>query len=350
MSSSHLIRIGNHCIGEGYPAFIIAEIGINHGGDVNTAKRMIEAAHSTGVDAVKFQTINPVESYTPQSKSYDVFKDNELTKEEYVEILSFCNELGILFLTTPGDFSSLTLCRELQLPAYKISSGLMTNTPLLIKAAESGVPLIISTGGSYLWEIGKIIFEMEQISFKNMVFLHCIVQYPAKADQLALHAIQNIRNAFPYPVGYSDHYPGYTACIAAVALGACVIEKHFTIAGKNKPGADDHISLTPDEMKILVHEIRECEQMLRPAYKVPHESEIGFRRDFRRFLVASRDLPAKHFLTDQDLAAKRKPGHTGFPPEMLSQLIGKQLTKDVKANDPISWDSVSTSQSDSEIK
>lgn len=336
------IQIGSRVIGHGQPAFIIAEIGINHGGSVDTAKRMIEAAKSSDVDAVKFQTINPEESYTPESKSYQIFKDRELTKDQYYDLVAFCHELDIIFLTTPGDYSSLALCHELKLPAYKISSGLMTNIPLMLKAIESGVPLIISTGASYLWEIGKIIYTLEQYDFYNMAFLHCVTQYPAQAEQLNLRALQTMSHAFPYPVGYSDHYPGNTACIAAVTLGACIIEKHFTIDDKEIEGADDPISLNPAQMKQLVQEIRECEQMLTKNHKEPHESEFDFRQDFRRFLVATRDIPAGHYFIKDDIAAKRKPGHTGFPPEMLPHIIGKQTVRNLQKNEPVSWDAIST--------
>lgn len=335
-------KIGKHSIGHNEPCFIIAEIGINHNGDIDVAKRMIEEAKKANVDAVKFQTINPVESYTQESESYKVFKDRELTLDQYHEIVNFCHELDIIFLTTPGDFSSLKICQELKLPAYKISSGLMTNMPLITKAIESKVPLIISTGASYLWEVGKLVSYLEHNAFNDAVFLHCVTQYPASAKQLNLNAIQTMRNAFPCPVGYSDHYPGNTACIAAVTLGACMIEKHFTIDEKPEVGADDHISLNPEEMKQLVYEIRECEEMFQTHLKSPVDDEIPFRSNYRRFLVATKSLPAGHVLTEEDMIAKRKPDHTGFPPEMLPQLIGLKTVRDITMNDPLGWEAVTT--------
>ena len=331
------IEIGGHQIGDGNPTFVIAEIGVNHNGDIDLAHKLIDGALESGADAVKFQTIDADASYVPGTPSHDIFSKISFGLEDYQALSNHCREKGIVFFTTPGDWPSLEICKNISVPAVKISSGLMTNTPIVLEAATLGVPLIISTGGAYLWEIGKIVNQLEDINFKDFTLLHCVSIYPADDDTLNLRAILDMKEAFPYPIGYSDHSLGITAVLSAVTLGAKVIEKHFTLS-RDLPGGDNFLSSEPDEFKRLVDQIRACENMLIGGYKRPHKKEMEFRKRFRRRLVANRDIKKGQILTNELVGLMRPLEPYGLSPDFYEEIIGKKASREIARHDPITLD------------
>lgn len=336
------IEIRGRRVGPGYPTYIVAEVGINHSGDLERAHKMIDAASDSGADAIKFQTIDADASYVPGTPSHTIFTGAGFDLEQYVGLAEHCRQRGVTFFTTPGDWPSLEIVKALGLPAIKISSGQMTNVPIVLASAALGVPLVISTGGAYLWEVGRVVHELEKRGNKDLVLLHCVSVYPAPDETLNLTAIQDLQAAYPYPVGYSDHSLGRTACIAAVALGARLIEKHFTLDRK-LPGGDNFMSSEPEEFAALVQEIRACEAMLGGRGKRPHPDEEGFRTRMRRRLVANVDIKVGQILTAELVGIKRPLESKGLSPEFFEMILGRRATRDIQRHEPIDWDAITQS-------
>lgn len=328
------IRIKNKKIGASSPVFIIAEIGTNHNGDFNLARSLIRAAAKTGVDAVKFQIVSPDESYARGSVSYKIFKKAYLSYAALKRLKHEAQKKGLIFFATAGDLTSLDLMIQLKVPAIKISSGCMTHTVLLRKAAKTGLPVIISTGMSYLREVEDAVRELEQNKAKGIAILHCVSQYPAKDENLNLTVISNLRTKFPYPIGYSDHSTSNLASFLAVGLGAKVIEKHFTLDNKMK-GPEHCFSADPLMMKDLVFGIRSIEKMLGSGKKAPSKCEEESRSGFRRYVVFAKDLKSGSLLGANDLSIKRIPGKKGLQPKAYYSLIGRRLKKDVIRDTPV---------------
>ena len=339
MNNSNKIEIDGRAIGAGEPTFIVAEVGINHNGDMDLAHKMIDSAAEVGADAVKFQTTDADASYVPGTPSYQAFAGISLSYDNYQELIDHSRNKGIIFFTTPGDWPSLELCKQLSLPAIKISSGLMTNLPVVLEAATLGVPIIMSTGGAYLWEVGEVVQNLEKIGKKDIALLHCVSIYPAADEMLNLSAIPVMQTAFPYPIGYSDHSMGRVASISAVTHGACIIEKHFTI-NRELPGGDNQISTEPQEFETLVSEIRACESMWGINLKSPHLEEMEFRSKFRRRLVANCDIGVGQELSMGLIGLKRPLEPRGLPPEYLEKVIGKRTRRSIQKHEPITWDSI----------
>ena len=334
-----LIKIGDREIGTGKPAYIVAEVGINHNGDIGLAHELVDSAADSGADSVKFQTMDADSSYAPGTPSHDVFSGAALSLEQYQSLEEHCKKIGIDFFTTPGDWPSLEICKNLSMPAIKISSGLMTNKPVVEAAADMGVPLVISTGGAYLWEVGKVVEELESIGKTDIVLLHCVSVYPAPDRILNLGAIRSMIDSFRYPIGYSDHSDGRVAPVTAVALGACLIEKHFTI-DKKLPGGDNHMSVEPDEFSLMVQEIRAVEEMLQGGEKRPHQEESQFRVRFRRRLVAKAEVAVGEVLTKESVGLMRPLEQRGLAAEFFDEVLGRRTVKKLKQHEPIDWDSL----------
>lgn len=336
------IEIAGKTVGAGNPAFIVAEVGINHNGDLDLAHKLVDGAADVGADAIKFQTIDANASYVPGTPSHEVFSGASLTLDQYKELARHCEERGIIFFTTPGDWPSLEICRNLSVPAIKISSGLMTNVPVLLEASRMQVPLVISTGGAYLWEIGQVVHRLEAVGMTDLALLHCVSIYPASDDKLNLKAIGAMQAAFPYTIGYSDHSLGKVAPLAAVTLGASLIEKHFTIS-KKLPGGDNFLSSEPAEFREMIQEIRNCEKMLKGGDKRPHLDEIEFRSGYRRRLVANQDISIGQELTSELVGLKRPLNPVGLGPEFFEKVIGRKATRKLYRHEPIQWDSITES-------
>lgn len=334
-------QIGTHRIGDGQPCFVIAEAGVNHNGSVDLARQLIDAAASSGADAVKFQTFRAAKLVTaaaPKAKyqvantgsaesQFQMLKRLELTLEEFRTLADHCKLRGITFLSAPFDEESVELLQSLEVPAYKVPSGELTNGPLLEHIARKGKPIILSTGMSTLSEVGTAVDIIHSAGNTELVLLHCTSNYPTPPDQVNLLAMDTMRREFALPVGYSDHTQGITIPIAAVARGACVIEKHFTL-DRNLPGPDHIASLEPDELAAMVTAIRTVEAAMGDGKKQPTAAELDTSAVARKSLVAGRDIPAGTVLHDADIAIRR-PG-TGLAPSMRESLIGRTARRAIE--------------------
>ena len=278
--------IANKLIGRDQPCFIIAEAGVNHNGDINLAKQLINAAVEAGADAVKFQTFHAdnvvtrdaekaeyQKSTTSSDESqYDMIKKLELPDDAFRELSDYANDKGIIFLSTPFDEESVDLLDDIGVPAFKIPSGEITNFPLLKKIAEKHRPIILSTGMATLGEVEEAFLYLKEMGSKDVILLHCTTSYPAPFDSVNLRAMDTLQCAFKVPVGYSDHTEGLTIPIAAVAMGARVIEKHFTI-DRTLQGPDHQASIEPHELMAMVKGIRDVERALGDGMKKPTPEE-----------------------------------------------------------------------------
>ena len=345
------IKIAKKIIGKNQPCFIIAEAGVNHNGDIETARKLIKEASLAGADAVKFQTFkseNLVTSKAPKAdyqlkttdkkeSQLDMLKKLEIPKKEYPSLIECCKDEGICFLSTPFDEESSDLLEELNIEAFKIPSGEITNIPLLVHIAKKNKPMIISTGMSNLGEVEKCVQIMEEIHNEKFVLLHCTTDYPADFSEVNLKAMKTMHNAFGVSVGYSDHTPGIEVSIAAVTLGACVIEKHFTL-DCNMPGPDHKASIEPLELKFLIKSIRNVEKAIGNGRKQPTISEAKTSKIARKSLVASKDIP-KDTVLERNMIVCKRPG-TGIKPELLSYLLNRPLKKDILKDELLSFEMV----------
>ena len=333
-------EIGGRIIGPGRPCFIIAEAGVNHNGNVEQARRLIDAAVEAKVDAVKFQTFHaetlmtfetPKAAYQKEStgaseSQLDMIKKLELPLKAFADLKRYCERRGIMFLSTPFDFESAEYLDSLGMAAIKIPSGEITNHPFLSHLAKMGKPLIVSTGMSHLAEIADAVQVLQESDVAGFAILHCVSNYPAAPANVNLLAMDTLARAFSVPVGYSDHVPDNAVALAAVARGACIIEKHFTL-DRTLSGPDHRASIEPDELAALVRGIRIVESALGDGVKRPMTSEIDTANVARRSLVAATDLPAGVVLSNEMLTAKR-PG-TGISPARLSEVLGRTLCRAV---------------------
>jgi N-acetylneuraminate synthase/N,N'-diacetyllegionaminate synthase len=329
------IQAGKKKIGIGEPCFIAAEIGINHNGDMALAKRMIDAAVDAGADAVKFQNYKTEDflsdrslKYTYQSQGqtvsesqFDMFKRCELSAAQLTELRLHCEAHGVVFFSTPTGKDGIDDLVHAGAPLLKNGSDYLTHLPLIQDMARSGLPTILSTGMATLDEIDDAVQAFEAAGGKELLLLHCTSSYPTPADQVNLRKIPTLLANFGHLVGFSDHSWGNMAALGAVVLGACFVEKHFTLS-KDLPGPDHAFSSDPEEFARLVKDIRSMEQNLGVSEIGPTQSETVNRLDFRLSCVAARDLPADHVLRAEDVAFRR-PG-TGLPPKEAGQFIGRR--------------------------
>lgn len=320
---------------------IIAEAGVNHNGDMSMACRLIDVAAEAGADLVKFQTFQADRLVTTDARKaeyqsnamggdetqYTMLRKLELTREMHLELIDYCHARGIGFFSTGFDEQSVDMLAELGLDRFKIPSGEITNLPYLRHVGRYGKPVILSTGMADLSEIGMALDALESAGTKRsqITVLHCNTEYPTPMSDVNLRAMLTIRDTFGVEVGYSDHTLGTEVSIAAVAMGATVIEKHFTLDRK-LPGPDHQASLEPEELSVMVAAIRNIEAALGDGIKGPSPSESRNIPIARRSLVASRDIRAGEVLSESNLAAKR-PG-TGISPMRWDEVIGRQVTRD----------------------
>lgn len=329
--------------------FIIAEAGVNHNGSIDRAKKMVSVAAGAGADAVKFQTFradNLVTKIAMKAEyqknttggtetQFEMLKQLELSFEAHQELVSHCRVSGIEFLSTPFDLDSIDLLVGLGLKKWKIPSGEITNLPYLRKIASLGDPIILSTGMSDLDEIKDAldVFLSSGMSLGDITVLHCNTEYPTVMQDVNLRAMETIKNKFPgIHVGYSDHTEGIEIAVAAVAMGAVVIEKHFTL-DKHLPGPDHKASLEPDELRSMVRAVRNIEAALGNGIKKPSASELKNRMMARKSIVASKAINASEIFTEDNLTAKRPA--TGLSPMKWDTIIGKMATRNYKKDDLI---------------
>jgi len=342
------IRVGSRCIGKREPVFIIAEAGVNHNGDIELARKLVDVARDAGADAIKFQTFKAEEVVTkraPKAKyqikttgsgesHYEMIKKLELDEEEFTELFKYATRKGIIFLSTPFDFGSADFLDSIGVPAFKVSSTDLTNLPFLEYLSEKRKPIILSTGMGTLGEVEEAVNTIRNAGNEDIVLLHCVTSYPAKFESLNLKAIETLETAFKLPVGFSDHSLGIFAPIAAVALGAVIIEKHFTL-DKNLPGPDHKASLNPKELKEMIEAIRLTEKALGDGIKRPVPEEEEIKKVARRSIVAKVNIPKGTVIT-RDMITFKRPG-TGLSPKYYGEIIGRKTRRDVKADELICW-------------
>jgi N,N'-diacetyllegionaminate synthase len=327
--------------------FIIAEAGVNHNGSVDIAMRMIDAAKDAGADAVKFQTFRTEATISvgaekaeyqkangPAGESqYEMVKALELSFEDFTDLKMYADDKGIIFLSTGFDRESVEfLGRTLDVPIMKVPSGEITNLPLLVAVAGQGKPVILSTGMSDMDEIGRAIDVLKEHGAGEITLLQCTTEYPAPFDDVNLRAMQTMRDAFDVPVGYSDHTVGIEAAVAAVVLGAVVVEKHFTL-GRDMPGPDHRASLEPDELEAMVRAIRNVERAMGSGEKTIVASEMKNRDIARKSIVAARPISKGETFTEDNLAVKR-PG-TGLSPTKWDEVVGKSSERDYDTDEQV---------------
>ena len=325
---------------------IIAEAGVNHNGDINLAKKLVEQAKRSGADYVKFQAFQPEKlvAYTAKKAEYqqkatgnkesqlEMLKKLALTQEEFCELKCYCDEQKIGFLSTPFDLDSIDFLEKLNIPLWKIPSGEITNLPYLEKIGKTHKPVILSTGMSTMKEIQDALDILYVNGCLEVTVLHCNTEYPTAMQDVNLLAMHAIREQFNVPVGYSDHTQGIEVPIAATALGASVIEKHFTL-DRTMDGPDHRASLEPDELKEMVQAIHNIEKALGKKEKFVTESEMKNKAVARKSIVASKAIKKGERYTVDNLTVKR-PG-TGISPMQWYHLLGEKADRDYEPDELI---------------
>lgn len=343
MTADSPVTIAGRQIGSGQPCFIIAEAGVNHNGDPELARQLIDVAKTAGADAVKFQLFRadrlasaaaPKAGYQVRTtgggeSQLEMLRRLELPLEAHRALWDYCRARGMLFLSSPFDEDSADWLDALGVAAFKIPSGELTNLPFLAHVARKGKSLIVSTGMATLAEVEAAVRTIDAAGNRDVVLLHCVSNYPANPAEANLRAMQTMAEAFGLPVGYSDHTPGIEVALAAVALGACVIEKHFTL-DRTLPGPDHRVSLEPQELVALVRGIRTVEAALGHGRKEPAPSEADTAAVARKSLVAAKDIAKGSTVTADSIAIKR-PG-TGLPPAVLDHLLGRTAIREIPAD------------------
>ena len=332
--------------------FIIAEAGVNHNGKMELAYKLVDAAKEAGVDAVKFQIFKSEKLISRSTKMADYQKENlkenisqldmvkklELSYEDFIKINEYCKEKGIMFMATPFDNDSLDfLVDTLKVDVLKIGSGDLNNYPFLEKVALKNKEIILSTGMSNLSDIEGALDFISQYTDKEVKVLHCTTNYPCPMDEVNLKAMNTIKDAFQVAVGYSDHTLGIEVPIAAVALGAEIIEKHFTL-DKTMEGPDHVASLEPDELKEMTRTIRNIERALGSGIKKPNKSEVKIQSIVKRKIVLAKDVETNHVLTEDDLEYKRC--ENGIDSKYYKSIIGKKVKRKIEADSPLMWEDI----------
>lgn len=341
--------IGPRAVGAGQRCYLIAEAGVNHNGSLEMAHRLVDVAAAAGADAVKFQTFRAEALVSPaapkaayqaaatgaEQSQLDMLRALELGAEDFAALERHCRARAITFLSTPFDDDSADLLDRLGMAAIKVPSGEITNLPFLRRLAGRGRPLIVSTGMADMAEVAAAVACVQGAGAPALALLQCVSSYPAEPAEINLRAMASLASAFAVPAGYSDHTLGLAVPLAAVALGACLVEKHFTL-DPSLPGPDHRASLTPAELTALVAGVRAVEASLGDGVKVPSAAERANIAVGRKSLVAARDLAAGTVLTAPMLTARR-PG-TGISPAREDEVVGRRLAQPVAAGALLQWD------------
>ncbi len=326
-------------------AYIIAEAGVNHNGSLELACKLADAAKQAGVDCVKFQTFKTeklVSGYAQKAEyqksmdrdnlQCDMLKRLELTYDEFIELKWYCDKIGICFLSTPFDLDSIEFLDSMGMPFWKIPSGEVTNYPYLVALARTQKPVVMSTGMCEMIEIEEAIRVLKDNGTKDIQLLHCNTEYPTPFEDVNLRAIETMKDTFGYEVGYSDHTKGIEIPIAAVAIGAAIIEKHFTL-DRSMKGPDHKASLEPDELKQMVHSIRNIEKAIGNGIKTPSPSEKKNIAVARKSIVAKKSIKTGEVLTEDNITVKR-PG-LGLNPMRWKAVLGTKAVKDFEEDELI---------------
>ncbi|TWO68953.1 N-acetylneuraminate synthase [Caenimonas sedimenti] len=343
------VRAGPRRIGRGQPCLIAAEVGINHNGDLDLALRSIDAAAAAGADAVKFQNYRTEDFLSDETLQYSyrsggrevresqfaMFKRCELRPGMLAQLKARCDARGVLFFSTPTGAEGIRELVDLGAPLIKNGSDLLTHIDVVRAMARSGLTTVLSTGMATLAEVDAAVRLFRAEGGRELVLLHCTSSYPTPPDQVNLRRMATLRSAFGCPVGFSDHSEGVAAATAAVALGACFVEKHFTL-DRTLPGPDHWFSCDPDGFAALVHGIRTAEAALGDSMPGPTAAEAEGREQFRLSCTTAQALPAGTRLGEAHIAFRR-PG-TGIAPEARAALIGQVLRQDLPAGTTLTWE------------
>ena len=329
--------------------FYIAEIGLNHNGDLDLAKNMVTAARKAGADAVKFQSIQASSLVSPKTfdKPVNGFGLSEVNnigdfwnkisigEGFHREIKKYCDKIDIEFMSTPFDKKSADLLEELEVRRFKIASGDLTNYPLIEHVLQKNRPVLLSTGGANITEIKQVVnFIGKTTKTVDLTLMHCVSLYPTPPELANLKAIDHLRNLFNCPIGFSDHTLGFHIPLAAIARGAKIIEKHFTI-DQELPGPDQKISATPDIFSKIVKYGNQISSALQPESKRVSEQEKKELTEMRRSIVAARNLESGEVITEEDLDFKRPA--RGISPTEYKTVIGCKVLTDIEKDEPIRW-------------
>lgn len=342
----NVITFGDRLVGPRQPTFIVAEIGYNFD-TLETARKTIDVASECGAEAVKFQTFR-AETVTrrnaifPQEagggSQFEEFKRYELSEEAHRELFAHARRQGILCFSTPSHYDDVDLLERIGVPIYKIGSDDLTNLPFLDFVARKGKPIMLSTGMATISEIAEAVETIRTAGNEDLVLLHCVSNYPVRdVTTVNLRAMDSMTHAFRLPVGFSDHTLGIGLAIAAVSLGAMIIEKHFTLS-KNLPVPDAAFSADPGEFKAMVGAIREVEAALGDGMKAPAPSEVDMRRDTRKSIMAATLIPKGTRIT-RDMLIIKRPAR-GLEPKMLNHVLGRTAQEDIAEEEFITWDKI----------
>jgi sialic acid synthase SpsE len=343
-------RIGERWVGDGEPCFIVAEAGANHNRDLTMARELIAVAAEAKADAVKFQTYSAETLYSRKAprfsyleglsdkSTWDLIKEIELPREWQEELAGEAKKRGILFMSTPFDHRAVDELDALGVPAFKIASFEIVDLPLVRHAASKGKPMIISTGLADYEDIQDAFTTCHEVGNEQVVLLQCASLYPAPPERINLRAMETMRKAFGTLVGLSDHTLGIHISVAAPAVGACVIEKHYTLSRSLK-GPDHPFAIEPAELRELVRQVREVEAALGDGRKLgPAPDELEMHQKARRSLVAARAIP-KGTRIEPDMVTSKRPGY-GIPPKFLRLVVGRAARQDIDADDVITWEAI----------
>ncbi len=345
------IRIGQKIISEEHPVFIIVDAGVNHNGDLDLAKKLIDAAARSGADAVKFQTFNPDTLITKTAKrakyqekniggeetQYEMLKRLMLKREYHPSLKDYAEDKGLIFLSTPFSLDDADYLYDLGIPAFKVGSTDCNNIPYLKHIAKKGLPIILSTGMSSLEEVKESVLAIQNEGNDQIVVLHCTTNYPTAMEEVNLKVMDTLARELGTLVGYSDHTQGIEVPIAAAARGARIIEKHFTL-DRNMEGPDHKASLEPGELEAMIRAVNNIEKSLGSGIKEPAPSELEVAEVARKSIVAGTDIPKGSVLSKNMLVLKR-PG-IGLKPAIIEELIGRKTKEDIKKDELIKWEQI----------
>jgi N,N'-diacetyllegionaminate synthase len=344
-----IVKLGNVEVGSGLPPYIIAEVGSNHNGDMNLCGELIDAAAKAGANAVKFQSWTDKSliaeeeyerntDYSDKKKHFGSLREMvsayQLTSDQHVQANARCIEQGIAFCSTPFSHEEVDLLDSLNVPFFKIASMDVQHLSLLRYVARKKRPVVISTGMATMGEIEQAVEAVRGEGNDQIVLLHCISIYPPEYETIHLRNMETLQRAFDCPVGFSDHTLGTAIPLAAIALGACIIEKHFTL-DQDMAGWDHAISANPEQMETIVREGKNIIKALGSGRRIVSDAEMEKRNKFRRSLVARQSLSKGHVLSESDFDAKR-PG-TGVAPDEIQYVVGRTLAGDLAEDQVLRW-------------
>jgi N,N'-diacetyllegionaminate synthase len=345
------IALGEKLIGKTHPCFVIAEAGINHNGQLKLAFQLIEIAKKAGADAIKFQLFSVEEMVSSNSENApyqkkgsgentmdEMAKHYDLSWKKHIDLAGYCEKVGILYMSSCFDPNAVDYyVNNLGGICHKIASGELTNYPLLTYMAKSKIPIILSTGMADLSDVDGAINQIQNAGNNSIILLHCVSSYPAYPSEINLKAMNTLAKKFNLLVGYSDHTIGNDAAIAAVALGAVIIEKHFTI-DKSLHGPDHSMSLSPKELKGFIMAIHKTKKLMGDGVKRATPAEIEMQKYARRGVVAKTDIKTGEVINESMLTLKRPA--IGIDPRSMGEIVGKIAQNDIMKDFPINWDDI----------